>query len=376
MRQRKRITFLTGTRADFGKQLPLIKALNGTPGFEVDVIATGMHMLDSYGYTVNEVFKAGVENIFPVFNQDSLSSEKMDIVLGTTITQLSHYIVERSPDITIVHGDRLEAMAGALAAALNNTLVGHIEGGEVSGTIDESMRHAVSKLAHVHFVSNEESKKRLLQMGESSERIYVIGSPEIDVMCGGDLPDISAVKKHYEIPFEKYAILLFHPVTTEQGSLRKQTIEVIAAARESGDDFVVIKPNNDLGSHIILEEMADFCGQPNTVFLPSMRFDNYLSLLKNTKYMLGNSSSGVREAPVFGVPCINVGTRQAGRTSNPTIMHVPPERNAILDKIRTLPERVSVYSDFGDGNSSERFVKILGDDSFWGTSCQKSFVDL
>jgi UDP-N-acetylglucosamine 2-epimerase (hydrolysing) len=174
----KKIVFLTGTRADFGKLKSLIEISN--KNFEVHLFATGMHMDKKYGYTVKEIEKCGYKNIFKFINHDA--SSMMDITLSRTIEGFANYIHLFQPDLIIIHGDRIEALAGATVGALNNILVAHIEGGEVSGTVDELIRHAVSKLSHIHLVANDEAKNRLLQMGERNESIYVIGSPDMDAM--------------------------------------------------------------------------------------------------------------------------------------------------------------------------------------------------
>jgi UDP-N-acetylglucosamine 2-epimerase (hydrolysing) len=174
-----------------------------------------MHMLSRYGSTAIEIHKAGFDNIFPYINQDASVNSQMDLVLANTIQGLGHYIRECPPDLIVVHGDRIEALAGAIVGALNNILVAHIEGGEVSGSVDELIRHAVSKSSHLHFVANDEARARLVQMGEARSSIFVIGSPDIDVMLSDSLPDLEEVKTKYEIPFAEYAIFLLHPVTTE-----------------------------------------------------------------------------------------------------------------------------------------------------------------
>ena len=211
MTERRQITFLTGTRADFGKLLPLIRKVVQTPSFDTEIVATGMHLLTSYGYTLDEIRRSGVERVFPIFNQDSSTSEKMDIVLANTIIQLSHYLNERRPDLFVIHGDRVETLAGAIAGALNNVLVAHVEGGEISGTVDEALRHAITKLCHVHFVANEDARRRMLQLGEIRESVFVIGSPEVDVMRSETLPDVMEAKAHYDIDFEGLRVLHLPP---------------------------------------------------------------------------------------------------------------------------------------------------------------------
>lgn len=330
----KKIVFITGTRADFGKLKNLILKVQRHPEFECHVFVTGMHMLGTYGHTYTEVERAGIDNLYKYINQQR--GTEMDIVLSNTILGFSNYVQEIKADLIIVHGDRVEALAGAIVGSFNSTLVGHIEGGEVSGTLDELTRHAISKLAHIHFVSNETAKSRLLQMGEREESIFSIGSPDIDVMLNGHLPAIDEVKKHYGITFESYHILLYHPVTTEFEQLRGNAASVVDGCIDSELNFVVIYPNNDKGSEIILDEYKKFHGNTRFRVLPSMRFESFLCLLKNSQGIVGNSSAGIREAGVYGVPALNVGTRQHNRSKCTAIVHVNEDRAAIKENLRLL----------------------------------------
>jgi len=300
----------------------------------------------------------------------------MDHVLSKTIIGLSDYVKEIKPDLLIIHGDRVETLAGASVGALNNILVGHIEGGEVSGTVDELIRHAVTKLSHIHFVANEVAKKRLIQLGENEDTIYVIGSPDIDVMNSRGLPKIDEVKSYYDFSFEKYGILLFHPVTTELEHLRQQVKSVVDAVIESNRNYIVIYPNNDSGASIIFDEYKRFEGYSKVRIYPSMRFEYFLSLLKNADFILGNSSAGVREAPHFGTPAINLGTRQNNRTFCSSIINTIVESESIKRAI--LKTNYSIrdpFSIFGDGNSNILFHSILISKDFWNAAKQKAFVD-
>ncbi|HSD13283.1 MAG TPA: UDP-N-acetylglucosamine 2-epimerase, partial [Flavobacterium sp.] len=176
----RKILFLTGTRADFGKIKSLIQILENHHDFEVFVFVTGMHLLKEYGYTLLEIERCGFSNVHTFENHTHETT--MDLTLAKTIEGLSSYVKTCEPDMIVIHGDRVEALAGAIVGSLNNILVSHIEGGEVSGTIDEFIRHSTSKMSHVHFVSNQQAKKRLIQMGELSESVFTIGSPDVDIM--------------------------------------------------------------------------------------------------------------------------------------------------------------------------------------------------
>ncbi|WP_199898341.1 UDP-N-acetylglucosamine 2-epimerase [Methylobacillus glycogenes] len=274
----RRVVFLTGTRADFGKLKSLMRALQNDMGFDVHVFITGMHMLSKYGYTCEEVEKAGFKNLFRFINQNQ--SDSMDHILAKTITGLSDYVKEISPELIVIHGDRVEALAGAAVGALNNIRVAHIEGGEVSGTVDELIRHAVTKLSHGHFVSNEQAKNRLIQLGESEESIFVIGSPDIDVMNSTSLPSIDDVRERYGFSFEHYGILMYHPVTSELDDLPRQAKAIVDYISESSLPFIVVYPNNDHGSDIILNEYLRLKNLSHVRVYPSIRFEYFLTLLK------------------------------------------------------------------------------------------------
>ena len=373
---KKRILFLSGTRADFGKQKTLMQAVKDAPGFECNIFATGMHMLERYGSTYLEIRKCGFENVFVFFNQMLNTSSDMDIVLANTITGLGHYIREFRPDLIVVHGDRVETLAGAIVGALNNILVAHIEGGEISGTIDELLRHSVSKLAHIHFVANDDAKRRLIQMGETPDNVYVIGSPDIDIVLSDQLPSLDDAKARYGIPFERYGIFCYHPVTTEIDRLRQDTCEIIAALKASQRDFLVIYPNNDSGSEIILEELLKLKGLPGFKLNSSFRFEYYLTLLKHADVLVGNSSAGIHEAPVYGVPTVNIGSRQRNRFNHKSIFNVEPVKDDILSVLRALPGRFAPCLEFGHGNSAELFIRNLSSAKLWQTSPQKQFRDI
>jgi len=369
------VLFVTGTRADFGKLKPLMQEIEADPAFRAHIFVTGMHMLSRYGSTVNEVYRAGFSSIHPFINQDSAAPSQMDLVLADTVRGLAHFVREFPPDLLVVHGDRIETLAGAMVGALNNILVAHVEGGELSGTVDELIRHAVSKLAHLHFVANDEAKGRLLQMGEHPEAVYAIGSPDVDVMLSQALPDLDEVRVHYDIPFADYGILIYHPVTTELGLIARRAQDVVEAIIRSGRDFIVIHPNNDPGRDLIMLALQRLQGDPHIRFLPSMRFEAFLVLLRHADVIVGNSSAGIREAPVFGVPTINLGSRQLNRFRYQSITNLPEEAEAILAALSHLPGRFPATDHFGDGRSAERFIAALRDPALWATSPQKQFRD-
>ena len=375
---KKRILFITGTRADFGKLKPLISGLDKIDDFEVHLFVTGMHMLKRHGYTYLEVYKCGFQNINVFLFQNHVSnySTEMDLILASTIQGLGNYIREFRPDMIVVHGDRVEALAGAIVGSINNILTAHIEGGELSGTVDELIRHSVSKLSHLHFVANEEAFKRLVQMGENPDSIYEIGSPDIDIMLSNELPEFEETADRYKIPFDDYNILIYHPVTTEIKKIKKNISEVIEAVIKSDKNYIVIEPNNDTGSDVILEAYEELRDNPKFRIFPSIRFEHFLTLLKNAECIIGNSSVGIREAPVYGIPTINIGTRQNKRFKHSSIVDVNEDSHKIINALNSIPENIEQSLYFGQGNSADLFIKNLLNPILWDTSYQKGFIDI
>lgn len=371
----KKIVFLTGTRADFGKIKSLISILDNDPEFEVFVFVTGMHLQAVYGLTLIEIERCDFKNVHTFEN--STHETTMDLTLAKTIEGLSSYCKKVNPDLIVVHGDRVETLAGAIVGSLNNILVAHIEGGELSGTVDELIRHSVSKLSHIHFVSNDDAARRLKQMGEIESSIHTIGSPDIDVMFSDDLPNIEDVKKYYEIPFENFAIVMFHPVTTEATAMKAYVQNFVAALQVDIHNYIVIYPNNDLGSQCIIDEYQKLKGNARFRIIPSLRFEYFLTLLKNAQFIIGNSSAGIREAPYYGIPIINIGTRQQNRVLNSDIINIDYDTNTIKKALESVvSHKVSTdTARFGAGNSAQLFVKTLQKSSFWQVNHQKQFKD-
>lgn len=373
----KKIMFITGTRADYGKIKPLMRALDNSEQFEVFVYVCGMHLSKTFGDTYMEVENDKYENIYIAFGLSQ--SQDACVNLGNTISNLSGYVENVMPDMIVVHGDRMDALAGAVVGALHNIMVAHIEGGEISGTIDESIRHAISKFAHVHFVCTEDAKRRLVQMGEEEERIFIIGSPDIDVMLGMELPSLEKAKQRYDIPFESYGILMYHPVTTEYEVIGEHCKTVVEAVLKSEQNYIVVYPNNDLGSEVILNEYKRFQNNNRIKVFPSLRFEFFLTFLKNAQFIMGNSSAGIRESGVYGIPAIDIGTRQSGRydiNTTTNIQHVEEDILQINNALCNYDSFRYVSSEFGRGNSTEKFLEIICDDSFWEFDIQKHFIDL
>lgn len=376
MTERRKIIFITGTRADYGKIKPLMLALENDQAFEVFVFVCGMHLSKTFGATYQEVQKDNYENIYIAYGL--LPTQEASVNMGSMMMAFAGYTRSIEPDMIVIHGDRMEALSGAIVGAMTNIPVGHIEGGELSGTIDESIRHAISKFAHIHFVCTDEARTRLIQMGEEEERIFVIGSPDIDVMMSGNLPSMQAVKERYAVNFDRYGILMYHPVTTEYSVIGEHAKTVADALIDSGKNYVAIYPNNDLGSEVIMNEYKRFAGNPHFRVVPSMRFEHFLTLLKNADFIIGNSSAGIRESGVYGVPAIDIGTRQSSRytlSGSPHVQHVSEDKEEILEAVKNAGKFRKPSMIFGDGRSVDRFINILKRPGFWDIKIQKHFVD-
>lgn len=356
-----------------------MKITQESSNYIVHIFATGMHMNSKYGSTVDEIQKSGFKNIYKFINHDTV--EHMDRTLAKTVDGFSHYIAEIEPDLIVVHGDRVEALAGAIVGSLNNILVTHVEGGEISGTIDELIRHAVSKMSHIHLVANEEAKKRLLQLGEVEESVYVIGSPDLDLMNPENLPSLDEAKKYYEINFNEYAIAMFHPVTTEYKNISSYAKAFVKSLINSNNKYILVYPNNDLGSNEILNEYKQLSDNPSFKIFPSLRFEYFLVLLKNAKFMIGNSSAGIREAPYYGVPTVDIGSRQHNRATLDSIFNCNYEYTSILQSIKEVKgykktDKPSEKHHFGEGQSDRLFFELLESNKLWQMSHQKQFKEI
>ncbi len=367
------LLFVTGTRADYGKLEPLaLAALDA--GHRVTFFVTGMHMLEKFGLTKEEVHQQKRFNVVEFINQRD--GDPQDIILAKTVSGFSDYLQEHSPDLVIIHGDRIEALACSFVCATNYIRCAHIEGGEVSGTIDEQFRHCNTKLSSAHLVSSEEAKARVERLGELPETIHVIGSPELDIHGRPSGVTMDEVLKRYNITANDYGICVLHPVTSEASEMGRQAEALFAALINSGHFYVVILPNNDPGSERILSVIRKLPADRFRV-LPSMRFAYFSELMRNAKAIFGNSSMGVREAPFLGVPSLDIGTRQSNRGTAPSLMRCNAHDRETINRFlrdywgRRFPSSQS----FGRGEAARSFVELLGQNTFWDRPMQKYFVE-
>lgn len=371
----RKIVFVTGTRADYGKMKSLMLEVEKSNAFDCYVFITGMHTLKAYGDTRLEVLFEGFTNTQVYMNQ--IPQEPMDLVLANTINGFSRYVKELDPDLIVIHGDRVETLAAAIVGALNNIRVGHVEGGEISGAIDESIRHAVSKLSHMHFVSNQTAKDRLIQLGENQNHIFVTGSPDLDILSIRSKLSFADIKQRYTIRFDDYIIVMFHPVSSEFKQIKAQVNELCKVISRTEENFIVIYPNNDPGSQFILDAYETIKKRPNVMIFPSIRFEYFIEMMRHSKYIIGNSSAGIHEAPFLGIPSINIGSRQNRRFCYESIVNSGYGYDEILTAMEQVKKMtICKRTDFfGEGNSSKKFMEVLEDLNAWKIPVQKTFID-
>lgn len=368
----KRLLFVTGTRADFGKLEPLAKAARDA-GFQISFFITGMHMMARYGETRLEVKRFAGAEFFEFVNQRE--GDALEFILSKTILGFSDFVHEHRPDLVVIHGDRVEALAASIVCAMRYIRSAHIEGGEVSGTIDESIRHCNTKLCTTHFVSSDSAKARVQALGEPPERVFNIGSPELDVHAGPSGVAIEEVKARYGIPFNDYGIAVFHPVTSEQDTIGEQAKSLFGALESSGRCFVVIAPNNDPGTEEIFAVLNRLPADRFRL-IPSMRFNYFSELMKNAAVMVGNSSTGIREAPFLGLPSLDVGTRQTNRAQASSVQGASALDRTAIDSflVTWWGRRAGMDPSFGVGKSAVRFAEIVQQPAYWEQSTQKIFA--
>ena len=373
MISKKKIIFVTATRADFGKLKSLIKICKSRKEFEVFIVVTGMHIIKNFGNTHLEIDKFFKSNIYKFENQNL--GDRLEIRLTKTKEKFSKYVKKIKPDLIVLHGDRVETLACALVGSLNHILTAHVEGGELSGTIDDTIRHSVTKLSHVHFVGSDEAKMRVKKMGEIKNHIYNIGSPDIDVILNDKLPSFEQVKKRYSIKYNDYAILVWHPVTSSLKFLKNETMCLLKFLQKLKRKIIIIYPNNDPGNKLIIDCYKKFKNK-NFEIIKSLRFEYFLTLLKNSKFIIGNSSSAIYEAPILKVPAINIGNRQHKRLSTKVIKNYEIgelNEKKLINFLKSYKTTKKKY--FGYGNSDKKFIKIISKRAFWNIPTQKFFSD-
>ncbi|WP_165003230.1 MULTISPECIES: UDP-N-acetylglucosamine 2-epimerase [unclassified Enterococcus] len=362
----KKIFIVSGTRADYGIYKPVAEELKRS-NWDVSFVVSGMHLAHQYGFTKEIILKDGfkiVGEVQSLFLENTKGNMARSVSLE--ISGFTNIFEQHNPDFVLLLGDRGEMLAAGIACLYLGIKTAHIHGGERSGTVDESIRHAVSKLSSVHFTATKKSKERLLKMGEDSWRIFSVGAPRIDTILNSKLPSFESIQKKYNFNFEKkeYILQVFHPVVTELENIEKQVLTLIKAMKNESVPIICILPNSDAGSEIIRKiYQENFIS--NIIYISNLNPEEYLTVLKECRFMIGNSSSGIIEAASFKIPVINLGTRQNGREQSPNIINANLEVNEIETALKYVQNPVflnklsNVVNIYGDGRSAKRIVKIL-----------------
>lgn len=367
----RNVCIITGSRAEYGLLSPVMHAIQKADNIELSVIATGMHLMARFGLTINEIKKDGFR-----IDEEVLVSEDEDISIsfGQMVIGISKALKKIKPNFILVLGDRFEALAATIAARANNIIVAHIHGGDktTSGHIDESIRWAISKFAHLHFVATTQSKNRLIQSGEEDFRIYQVGSPALDVILNKKLKPTSQIAKYFNLNLnEPIVVVLQHPVSLEAKQAGIQIEKTLLAIKELDTQTIIIYPNSDAGAIEMIEKIEKYRDLPHIQIYKNITHAFYLGLLKIASVLVGNSSSGIIEAPSFKLPVVNIGSRNVGREHAENVIFVDYDERQIVAGIKKalfdekFKEKVkSVTSPYGNGKASSRIVEVLSNISF------------
>lgn len=363
----RKILYISGTRADYGLFRSVLRKIDNQPNLSLDIIVTGMHLMDEFGHTIDEIYKDKFRcHVVDVRFEDDTNTS-MATFIGKFIQQLIPVVNTLHPDVILVLGDRGEMLAGAIVGVYLSIPVAHIHGGEVTSTVDDFARHAITKLAHIHFAATEKSRERIIRMGEDPDRIFVVGAPGLDQIREESLLSKDELAERYKLDFSKPVILVVqHPVTLELESAKEQIRETLEAIASLQYQTVVIYPNADAGGRAMIETINEYTRYSFIKAFSSIQHRDYLSLLKEVSVLVGNSSSAIIEAPSFGLPVVNIGTRQMGRERAVNVIDTDYNR----DSIKKCIERALLDTEFlnkahkcknpyGDGGASEKIISIL-----------------
>jgi len=361
----KHICFLTGSRGEWGYIRPIIKAIERDIEMSYSIIATHMHLLPEFGMSVTQIEQEGfsvAEKIYMTL--DGYNSATMIKSLANLLLELPGALTRLRPDIVLLAGDRGEQLMGAIAAGHLGIPVAHIQAGELSGNIDGIVRHSITKLAHIHFAANEEFAQRVVKLGEQQFRVFNTGAPQLDELVNGSFTNEENIRVKYRLYGEKLILAVQHPVTEEEGDAKIQIRETLAAIAQVGWPTVLIYPNADAGSEQIRSELKNLHSENIRLFRNLPRED-YLGIMRIANVMVGNSSSGILEAPSFHLPSVNIGRRQKGRPQAANVVNCENHRSEIVKAIHEAgaeefkSKLKGVSNPYGDGNSAQRIVKIL-----------------
>lgn len=377
----RRIFIVIERRADYSRYRPILQKLKEDPFFEIYLVVTGICLLETHGKDINYIRDDGFEinAEIPMFDEKGEDTgAEMVRAMSRVMFDLVNELEKAKPDLVLSGFDIGGNFAVTVAAAHMNIPVAHIQGGEVTGSIDESIRHAMSKFAHIHFPATELSKQRLIRMGEKPELIFTVGCPSVDVLVDTPVIPKEEVEKALDVDLSKPTLLMIqHPVTSECMNSFDQIKETIEAIKESKIQCIVLLPNNDAGHSKIIKYI-----KANDVrWFPSLSTELFINLYRNVTALIGNSSSGIHETPTLKIPAINIGSRQQGRERAGNVIDVPYKKAKILEAINKalfdeeFRSRVhNISNPYGDGTSSEKIVNVLKMVSLKGV-IQKIFHD-
>lgn len=357
----KKVLYITGTRADYGLMHNALELLNNDESIQLDVAVTGMHLMEEFGYSVDEIKKDNFN--LHIINQTFLKDNKqsMSEFIGRLIVDLTQLMVKIKPDIVLLLGDRGEMLAGAIAASYLQIPIAHIHGGDVSSTVDDSARHAITKLSNIHFAATRKSALRIKQMGENPENIFVVGAPGLDsIIKVKDNIDENYLKEKYNIA-KDFVLVLQHPVSLEVESSSNQIKQTLDAVTLTDYHVLLIYPNADAGGRAMIDKINEY----DVDAYKNIPHDDFIGLLGLASALIGNSSSGIIESSLFKLPVINIGTRQAGREKAENVVDVGYDSNEILNALNYiksndyLDKLNNCKNPYGDGKSGENILKIL-----------------
>lgn len=372
MDSKRKILAITGARSEYDILFPVLEKLNTDKDFELQVLVTGAHLLEKYGKTVDLIEKDGFVIADKVYNLLE-SDEKIArvISLGNQIPAFAKIFNRLKPSILMVVGDREEAITVSLTGAYMDIPVAHIAGGDIAkdGNIDNSVRYATSKFAHIHFTILEQHKETLLRLGEDDWRIFTVGNPALDRFISTPILTRKQISDNisFDITKDKYLVLIQHPIISEVQNEGRNIRETLNAIIESGYKCLINYPNSDAGNYAIIEAYEEFSKKYKNLFVfKNLDRLNYINILRNASCLVGNSSSGIIEAPSFGLPVINIGSRQRGRIHANNVIFVNNNKDEILSAIKKSVTDIEyinyvkkIRNPYGDGHSSEKIVEIL-----------------
>lgn len=361
----RNICYITGTRADFGLMKNTLHLINIDKSLSLKILVTGMHLLHEYGYTYDEIIGSGFSVSGKAKVSLSGSSDKdMSIALGEQIIKFTQFLEVLRPDLTLLLGDRGEMLAGAIASIHLNIPIVHIHGGELSGTIDEPIRHAISKLSHYHFTSTEKSKNRLIKMGENSNNIFVTGAPGLDGIhkyknCFFDLDLL--LKKYNLMPDKPFILFLYHPVVQDYQDIDKEMEIIVESLLEYGEQVLALMPNSDYGSKKISDILQKYGNLDLIKIVPHIERSEYLFLLSKASILVGNSSSGIIEAGSLGTPVVNIGSRQNSREKGNNVINTKVDKYKIVESLNKAQnlDKSFFKNPYDSGRSSGQILTLL-----------------